>query len=66
MHSCLLVRCKLIFSVGYGNEPNFGFGTESNMLYVETPIGVGFSYSNTSLDYVNWNDSRTGILLFIH
>ncbi|KAK9276477.1 hypothetical protein L1049_006011 [Liquidambar formosana] len=32
---------------------------ESNMLYVETPVGVGFSYSNTSSDYINWNDTQT-------
>lgn len=32
----------------------------SNMLYVESPIGVGFSYSNTSSDYNLWNDSNTG------
>ncbi|KAJ9683624.1 hypothetical protein PVL29_019266 [Vitis rotundifolia] len=31
---------------------------ESNMLYVESPIGVGFSYSNTSSDYI-WNDTKT-------
>ncbi|RVW71661.1 hypothetical protein VitviT2T_022590 [Vitis vinifera] len=31
---------------------------ESNMLYVESPIGVGFSYSNTSSNYF-WNDTRT-------
>lgn len=30
------------------------------MLYVESPIGVGFSYSNTSSDYNLWNDSNTG------
>lgn len=35
--------------------------TESNMLYVESPIGVGFSYSNTSSDYVIWNDTQTGM-----
>ncbi|OIT24634.1 serine carboxypeptidase-like 45 [Nicotiana attenuata] len=40
-----------------------GFGAfmehVSNMLYVESPIGVGFSYSNTSLDYTNWDDTAT-------
>ncbi|XP_010248297.1 PREDICTED: serine carboxypeptidase-like 46, partial [Nelumbo nucifera] len=29
------------------------------MLYVESPIGVGFSYSNTSSDYISWNDTTT-------
>ncbi|KAK2966926.1 hypothetical protein RJ640_002111 [Escallonia rubra] len=37
----------------------FSWNLESNMLYVESPIGVGFSYSNTSTDYINWNDTRT-------
>ncbi|XP_019167212.1 PREDICTED: serine carboxypeptidase-like 46 [Ipomoea nil] len=31
------------------------------MLYLESPIGVGFSYSNTSSDYFNWNDTQTAL-----
>ena len=34
--------------------------TEANMLYLETPVGVGFSYSNASSSYVAVGDKATG------
>ncbi|XP_068635300.1 serine carboxypeptidase-like 45 [Aristolochia californica] len=40
-------------------QNKYSWNLESNVLYVETPIGVGFSYSNTSSNYINWNDIKT-------
>lgn len=33
---------------------------EANMLFVEAPAGVGFSYSKNTSDYEGMNDERTG------
>lgn len=31
----------------------------ANMLFIEIPAGVGYSYSNTTSDYYNTGDQRT-------
>ncbi|KAI4296665.1 hypothetical protein L6164_036606 [Bauhinia variegata] len=38
---------------------NFSWNREANMLFLESPVGVGFSYSNTTSDYDNLGDDFT-------
>lgn len=38
---------------------------EANMLYLESPIGVGFSYSNNTSSYETVNDEVTGMLFVL-
>ncbi|KAJ6386771.1 hypothetical protein OIU78_016656 [Salix suchowensis] len=37
---------------------------EANMLYLETPVGVGFSYATDSSSYVAVDDEATGTILW--
>lgn len=37
----------------------YSWNMETNMIYLESPIGVGFSYSNSSSDYQYYNDAMT-------
>ncbi|CAI9098808.1 OLC1v1035518C3 [Oldenlandia corymbosa var. corymbosa] len=37
----------------------YSWNTEANLLFLESPVGVGFSYTNTSSDLKNFGDKRT-------
>ncbi|KAI7740217.1 hypothetical protein M8C21_001293 [Ambrosia artemisiifolia] len=38
----------------------YSWNTEANLLFVDSPVGVGYSYSNTSSDIWSNGDKRTG------
>lgn len=50
-------RIKRTGSELYRNR--FAWNTEANLLFVETPAGVGFSYTNRSSDLLDTGDRRT-------
>ncbi|KAF2303398.1 hypothetical protein GH714_017946 [Hevea brasiliensis] len=52
----------LVDTDGHGIKYNpYSWNREANMLFLESPVGVGFSYSNTTSDYSVLGDNFTAI-----
>lgn len=45
--------------------PNVFDYAAANILFLDSPVGVGFSYSNTSSDLLSNGDKRTGNIFYL-
>lgn len=51
---------ELSFLIVFKACIKYTFDADANLLFLDSPAGVGFSYSNTSFDMVT-GDKRTGL-----
>ena len=64
MYVCYFYQFVLYIAIEWVIDLMFDFAV-GNVLFLESPAGVGFSYSNTSSDYYNFGDAKTGKSFFI-
>lgn len=66
----MLYKLTFLLLIGVLRNHDICDVAEANMLFLESPVGVGFSYSNTSSDYDQLGDELTGhyliLMLLLH
>lgn len=66
----MLYKLTFLLLIGVLRNHDICDVVEANMLFLESPVGVGFSYSNTSSDYDQLGDELTGhyliLMLLLH
>ena len=60
VHSVFRACCPFMYRPCLTRNQSLSCGTASNIIFVDSPAGVGYSYSNTSSDYNYLDDDLTG------